>query len=43
LQLLLGPDDDVVLPSEDAALDELELSACAPQVKVAANPTATAQ
>jgi hypothetical protein len=30
LQLLFGPElEDVVLPSEDDALDELELSACA--------------
>jgi len=43
LQLPLGPDDDVVLPSEDAALDELELSACAAQATVAASATAAAQ
>jgi len=43
LQLPFGPEDVVILPSEDAALDELELSACAPQAKVAANATAAAQ
>ena len=44
LQLPLGPDDeDDVLPSEDAALDELVLSACAAQATVAANATAAAQ
>jgi hypothetical protein len=42
LQLPLGPDDEDVLPSEDAALDELVLSACA-QTTVAANATAAAQ
>jgi len=29
LQLLFGPDDEDVFPSELAELDELELSACA--------------
>jgi len=44
LQLPFGTDVEVVvLPSEDAALDELELSACAPQAKTAASPTAAAQ
>jgi len=44
LQLPLGPDDeDDVLPSEDAALDELELSACAAQATVAASATAAVQ
>jgi len=43
LQLPFGPDDeDVVLPSDEAALDELLLSACA-QATVAANAKAAAQ
>jgi hypothetical protein len=40
LQLLLGPDDDVTRPSDDAELDELELSAWAAKATALANTTA---
>jgi hypothetical protein len=36
LQLLLGPEEEDVFPSEEAELDELELSAWAAQATAAA-------
>jgi len=43
LQLPFGPDADDILPSEDAALDELVLSACAAKATVATAAMAAAQ